>query len=177
MKHHDPMRRSLLRTAALAGALLAAPTFAAQAVQTSLQIAEDEIAIRRLLVEYGRLLDAGEAEKAAALFAREGQLRDGAERAVGHAELRKMIASAIDATAHGEGAGGFWFVSNALVTVNGADATAVSKFTRVVVTAGKPTRLPLTGHYNDRLVREQGEWRIASREVLHDMPARAAAAN
>ncbi|MBO9604165.1 MAG: nuclear transport factor 2 family protein [Novosphingobium sp.] len=128
-------------------------------------------AIRRLHSDYGRLLDARDAEGWAALFAPEGSWIGGEAYGVisGRAELAAFIRrefSAAPPCAH--------MLGNAAImpSADGTWATAWSRWL-LLEQDGRGMRPALCGSYADRLVRLPDGWRFERRDVTLDLPRQA----
>lgn len=160
----------LLLAALLAVAL---PAQAAQppSVEARLQRAEDELAIRRLLVDYGWTQDARDFSGYAALFAKDGEWVNGANAYKGPEAIRKMLVGL-----YGEPPPGyvnresFHIISNPEIDVRGDRATARSRHLLVMRGPdGRPQPM-LAGRYEDELIREDGRWKFLRRVDFPVMP-------
>ena len=136
-------------------------------IEARLQRLEDRAAIRDLLMEYGRTLDARDFKAFSELFARDiGEWNGGMGVARGPAAIRKMM----EETITGKPGDNFHIFNNETIDVNGDKATAVTKWTFVVKGKdGRPQAVYL-GHYNDILIREDGRWKFLQRKVTGDIP-------
>lgn len=156
----------------LAGALLAFAAPAAAATEADrLRTVQDKLEIRQLLLDYGRTLDAQDYPSYGALFARAGQWVGGGAPATGPAAIAARMARTF-----GPGSGAKWttdhhIFSDPIVEVAGDRATAWSRWLFVSPAAGDRPQPMYGGHYDDRLVREDGRWRFARREVVADIVA------
>ena len=130
---------------------------------------EDVLAIHQLFVDYGMALDAGDFATYARLFAERGELNLGPiGTAVGPAEIEALMSR----TMEGRVGTSFHIVSSPQVTFVDDD-TATSQVMWTVVHRqkdGEP-KLTMMGRHIDRLVRENGSWKIASRRGLIDLPS------
>ncbi len=71
---------------------------------------------------------------------------------------------------------GAHLMTNEIIEVNGDQATAWSKWTYHEPQRRQPTRCPcIVGHYDDTLVRENGEWKFLKRVVWGEIPFAGAA--
>ena len=132
-----------------------------------LQRLEDQAEIQRLLIDYGRLLDARDWRGFSLLFADKGQWVGGFGTATGPAEIEAMMVKMIGTR---PGAN-YHLLSNFEIDVHGDSATAWSRWSFIGVTADNKPAILFGGHYIDSLVREHGHWRIARREAPADVPA------
>lgn len=163
----------------LASVLALAPTVAwagsePAELEQRLQRVEDELAIRRILVEYAVRLDARDLEAYLDLFAPEGSWQVGDTVRRGREEIREMLAGIYgDPEVEPYGYQGFRIVSNEQIDVEGDRATARSRhLTLVRGERGNPTPI-LSGLYEDEFVRQDGQWKILRRVDHPIMPTAA----
>lgn len=143
----------------------------AKNIESRLQVLEDREAIRVLLIEYGRTLDARDFKSFSELFAREaGEWNGGMGIARGPAAIRKLMEDTIGKNTGSTRPRNFHIFNNETIDVHGDRATALSKWTFVVQdNDGKPQWVYL-GHYHDILIREAGRWKFLQRKVTSDIP-------
>ena len=136
-------------------------------IESRLQVLEDKEAIRDLLMDYGRTLDARDFKSFSELFARDvGEWNGGMGVARGPQAIRKLM----EETITGKPGVNFHIFNNESIDVDGDRATAVTKWTFVVQgDDGRPQWVYL-GHYNDILIREDGRWKFLQRKVTGDIP-------
>lgn len=130
------------------------------ALEARLQLLEDEREIARLVASYGPLVDAGEAERVAALWTEDG-VYDVDELYMGsRADIDAMVRS--DAHQGLIGAGCAHFLGPAHVTVDGDRAVAVCESVLLVRREGRiyPVRI---GANHWELVRRPEGWRVQRR--------------
>ena len=158
--------------------LAARPSSGQSELQARVQRLEDEEAIRNLLVEYGRLLDAHDLAGYSKLFARRGAWTGSFGTATGPEEILAMLQKSM-----GSASGydpnkirSIHLMSNFSIHVVGERATATSKWTNFARTEDNKLVPRLAGHYNDTLLKEGGNWRFLSREAPRDIPNPEAAA-
>ena len=65
----------------------------------------------------------------------------------------------------------FHLMTNLVIHVDGDRATARSKWTFFTKSADNKPVPTLSGHYQDTLIREDGQWKFLSRVALHDIPS------
>lgn len=126
----------------------------------------DEAAIRRVLDRYCHSVDRGTADEVAALFHPEGSLIALGEVHKGRAAVRQWYAdyhdhfrSQLDTLRHK--------ISNPLIEFEGDDAARVTCYMDADCTAkGSDEVLPAVGRYDDRFVRDAGEWTFGQREIV-----------
>jgi hypothetical protein len=127
--------------------------------------------IHRLLAEYGRLLDARDAEGWAALFAPDG-CWDGGDTygmIAGHDRLADFIRSEFAGTAPCAHMFGTPAIA---IAADGAHATAWSRWLLIEEESGT-LRPALCGSYSDRLVKLGDGWRFDLRVVALTLPTAA----
>ncbi len=131
---------------------------------------EDKEEIRDLLNEYGRTLDRRDLSAYSRLFAADGEWEGGLGAAKTPEGIRSMLEAAI-----GPGpprfAGAYHIMSNMVISVDGEEATAWSRWTWVTQgPEGQPT-VTRAGYYDDSLVREDGRWKFRRRVAATDQRA------
>lgn len=128
----------------------------------------DAEAIRTLLSDYGRLLDARDGEAWAALFAPDGEWVGGERYGVvsGRRDLAAFVVRAF-----ADAPPCVHMLGNMAVSTDGDRATAWSRWLLVEQREDGALHIALAGSYADRLVRLDEGWRFARREVRLDLPA------
>jgi uncharacterized protein (TIGR02246 family) len=149
----------------------ALPQAARLTVEQRLQQVEDELAIRRVLVEYSATQDAHDYPAYAALFARNGEWVNGKTVHKGREAILKMLVDLYGNPPPGYvNSESFHISSNAEVTLNGDRATARSRHLLIMRgPKGEPTP-SLAGRYEDEFIREDGKWKILRRVDYPVMP-------
>jgi ketosteroid isomerase-like protein len=127
----------------------------------------DELEIRRTLAEYCHLCDDGDFDGLLALFAPDAVLVHGTVQASGHAEIRAFF---VERQGRPEQRGKHLTV-NTVVDVDGDHAEALSDFLYLQLVGGDV--MPgSSGRYRDDLVRLDGGWCFARRQIVPmDVPA------
>ena len=152
-------------------ALLMVGTAVAQ-TDTSLaarvQVLADKEEIRTVLVNYGRTLDAHDFLAYSHLFAQEGEWIGGFGSVKGPAAIEAFMIKNIGAP--GKPSGTYHLLTNFIIDVHGDSATAWSRWAFVVPGADKKPSIAQGGHYEDTLVRENGQWKFLRREAFTDIP-------
>lgn len=140
-------------------------------IESRLRVLEDREAIRTLLFEYGRTLDARDFKGFSELFASGvGEWNGGMGVARGPEAIRKLMEQTIGKNTSGINSPNFHIFNNEMINVNGNRATAVSKWTFVIQgNDGRPQWVYL-GHYDDTFIREEGRWKFLQRKVTSDIP-------
>jgi len=162
-----------LRTLAVIACLAAASTAAAQTSRPSadesiaarVQRFEDKEEIQRLLLEYGRTLDARDFAGYSALFARDGEWVGGFGSVTGPGNIKAFMEKNMGTQPNT--AKNYHLLSNFVITVSGDTATAWSRWAFVVPGAQGAT-IAQAGRYDDTLVRENGRWRFKKRVASND---------
>ncbi|OHV06111.1 nuclear transport factor 2 family protein [Mycobacterium talmoniae] len=121
---------------------------------------EDERAIERLVASYGPLVDAGEAEAAAELWAETGSYDVEGWSMASREDVAAMVRS--DAHQGLIGRGSAHFLGPAVVTVDGDDAVAVCE-SLLVVRHEQRYVVARAGANHFRLRRIEQRWQITSR--------------
>jgi len=162
-----------LRSIAIIACLAAASTAAAQTSRAAtdeslaarLQRLEDKEEIQRLLLEYGRMLDARDFAGYSALFAKDGEWVGGFGSVTGPANIKAFMEKNMGTQPNT--AKNYHLLSNFVITVSGDTATAWSRWAFVVPGAQGAT-IAQAGRYDDTLVRENGRWRFKKRVASND---------
>jgi len=125
-----------------------------------LQRFEDELAITRLIASYGPLVDAGEADAVAALWAPDGDYDVEGWHMKGRDEVRAMVRSGPHQRFIGSGS--VHFLSPAHVVLDGDDALAICESILVLHRDGE-FRIARAGANRISLRRTEDGWQIVSR--------------
>ena len=159
----------------MAAALVALPVAASAqgapgSIEARLRKVEDELAIRRIQVDYAAYLDGRDYKAYAALFTPDGEWANAGASHKGRAAIEKMLTML--GPDGSENKANFHIISNPQVNVTGDTATAVSRY--LFVMRGKDGRpVPsLAGIYTDSLVRDGAGWKIKRRVANDIMPSR-----
>ncbi len=135
---------------------------------------EDRAAIHRLLVDYGRTLDARDFDGFAGLFARDGvYVAGGADgRPLSGPQAGEAMRRTFAENALGFAEPNYHLFFNETVDFTGADsARARSQSLYMVPSEDGAPRAAMMASYDDELVREDGRWKFARRVVHGQMPA------
>lgn len=140
-------------------------------VEQRLQRVEDELAIRRVLVDYSATQDAKDFEAYAALFAKNGEWVNGKTVHKGREAILKMLVGLYGNPPPGYVNNESYHISsNPQIDLQGDRATARSRHLLVMRgPKGEPTPV-LAGRYEDELIREEGKWKILRRVDYPVMP-------
>ena len=140
-------------------------------MERRLQILEDKEAIRDLMMEYGKTLDARDFKSFSELFANEGgEWNGGMGVAKGTAAIRKLMEETIGNNTGGVKSPNFHIFNNEIITVEGDRATALSKWTFVVQGDDNRPQWVYLGHYHDTFIKENGSWKFLQRKVTGAIP-------
>ncbi len=159
--------------AALLGvALLGSPAVAAEN-ETEREV-HDRAQIEKLMWQYVRALDTGNADAYAAAFTPDGQFGSGASAVKGRDALKKMIDDFRQRTAENESKSGekrpamYHVIANSYLEFLDKDHARLQAYWMTVVAAGGPnvpSRVAGAGREVDELVRVNREWLIKTRDV------------
>jgi uncharacterized protein (TIGR02246 family) len=153
------------------------PVYAQRSVDGTLaarlQRIEDTQQIERLLLNYGRHLDARDFKAYSLLFAKDGVWSGGMGTVQGPAAIQAFMEKAIPGP---NAVHNYHLLSNFVIDVNGDTATAWSRWQFVVPGANNTAVVAQSGRYDDTLVREDGRWRFKRRVASNDIPTAGAAA-
>ena len=133
------------------------------ALETRLQRVEDELAITQMLAAYGPLVDAGEPEPVAALWAEDGSYSVEGWTMLSRTDVHSMVTS--DAHQGLVSHGSCHFLGPARVKVTGESATAVCPSILVVHHEGR-YHAYRAGANHFRLRRSPEGWQISERITL-----------
>jgi ketosteroid isomerase-like protein len=147
-----------------------------EALAARVQQLEDVQAISNVLIDYGRTLDSRDFKAYAALFSKDGSWSGGLGSVTGGPQaVYDFITSRIGGGGRPIGFGSTYHVMSSFkIDVKGDTATASSRW--AFVTAARGPGIQVAGRYEDTFVRENGAWKIRSRQALNDLPAPPAAA-
>jgi len=133
-------------------------------------------AIRELIYAYGRALDTRNFVAFAALFEEEqGTWSGGFGTAVGRDAIFEMMDSTLGHAEEPVTPTSHHVFTNIQIEVDGARATATTKWIFVMPSESGDPRWVYLGHYDDRFVRQDGEWYFAYREAHTDIPVQESA--
>lgn len=141
-------------------------------LEQRVQLIEDEMAIKRVILDYAVRLDGRDFDGYAALFAKDGIWQNGNTIKHGRDEIRQMLEGIYGAPPPGYvNTDSYRIVSNVEVELKGDRATAHSRqLTIMRGEDGSPTPR-LSGIYDDEFIREDGAWKILHRIDRTIMPS------
>jgi hypothetical protein len=140
----------------------------APSVEERLRRLEDILEIHQLFIDYGMYLDAGKLEEYSLLFATDGEIHLGPlGTAKGRDEIRTTMTRVLDGLIGKT----FHVISSPMVQIDGDTATSEVMWTMIQRGDDGRPDLAMLGRHRDRLVREDGRWRIRSRRGFIDIPS------
>jgi len=142
----------------------------AAATDAAVRVLQDREAIRVLLRDYGRTLDARDFEGFAALFATDAEYVSGAT-VRGPAAIGQSLKDIMGRNPLGFREPNFHVFFNEVIEVQGDRATSTSQSLYVVTGERNTPELALMASYEDVLVREGGRWKFQKRVVRGNIPA------
>ena len=170
------MRFRIASPSALAPLALAGCVVDRSRTEQTIQVAErgeDRAAIHALLVAYGETLDAGDFDAFGKLFAMGGVYAGGAGGAgLSGPQAAEALRRTFTENALGFGNPRAHLFFNEVIRFTGTDeASATSNSLYMVPGPDGAPQAALMAAYRDRLVREDGAWKFARREVTSLLPA------
>jgi hypothetical protein len=146
---------------------------ASLSLEQQLRRIQDRETIEELLITYGRFLDKQDLVGYSNLFAKDGVWEGGIGSAKGPKEIREMLEAVFGRTARGQYDNSYHIMSDIIIDVDGDAATSWSRWTWIVEGEdGKPVP-QRSGHYEDKMVRESGEWKFQHRLTVTELPTAA----
>jgi uncharacterized protein (TIGR02246 family) len=130
---------------------------------------EDREAIHGLFMRYRECLDEKDFSGYASLFAEEGEFVAAVGTAKGRAGIQEFVDGMRGTLLTAVAGNDLHIVVNPEISVDGDRATARSTWIYLVRGDDDGPTLSKVGHYEDELVREDGEWRFARRFAPMDM--------
>jgi hypothetical protein len=132
-------------------------------LEARIKAIEDRQAIERVLLEYGKALDARDFDAYSRLFATNGSWKGSIGLLTGPAQIKAAMEKAFGNTKPSPDlVTNYHLVTNAVIDVDGDKATAVSKWTFVRMSDNEP-HPSLAGQYDDTFIRENGQWKFLTR--------------
>jgi uncharacterized protein (TIGR02246 family) len=140
-------------------------------LEARIQRVEDREAIQALFMRYRQCLDEKDFSGYAGLFSRDGEFVAAVGSAKGQAGIQEFVDGMRGSLLTAVAGDDLHIVVNPEISVDGDSARARSTWIYLVRGEGGDPTLAKVGHYEDELVREDGEWRFARRFAPMDMPA------
>lgn len=174
--------RKLVFGSALAGLAAVLMAFAAlaqrpspstdlQSLAARVQVLEDREAIRALILAYGQAHDHRDYRTFASLFATNGEWVGGLGSAKGPEAIFELMDRTIGHDPQPNGSGTYHVMSNEQIDIDGDLASATTKWIYITPGDDGAPKAVYLGHYDDRFIRENGEWKFLRREAPVDIPA------
>jgi uncharacterized protein (TIGR02246 family) len=138
-------------------------------VEERLQRLEDIEAIRSLHIDYGRALDKRDFTAYGKLFAEKGVWKGGMGSATGPEEIGKMVEAGFGRMRPEQYTDSNHVMTSIDIELDGDTATAWSRWLWVVVGDDNKPRVERAGHYEDKLVRENGQWKFLHRQAFTEI--------
>jgi len=160
---------TILSLASITASLPAAPP-RKPSIELRLQRVEDDLAIRRVLIDYATFLDGRDYASYANLFTPDGEWVNGAGSHKSRSTIREMLEKMMG-PAGAPNTSNYHIITNPRIDIAGDRATATSRYLFVMRGPdGRPTP-SLAGIYRDELVRLDGQWKIKRRVADDIMPS------
>jgi uncharacterized protein (TIGR02246 family) len=141
------------------------------AIEARVQRLEDREAIHGLFMRYRECLDEKDFSGYAGLFAADGEFLSAGGNAKGQEEIERLVDGMRGSLLTAVAGDDVHVVVNPEIEVDGDRARARSTWIYVVRDPDGGPSLCKVGHYDDELVREDGQWRFARRSAPMDMSA------
>jgi hypothetical protein len=157
-----------------------------ETLTAKVQKLEDIQEISTVLIDYGRALDSRDFKAYSALFAKDGSWSGGLGTVSGGPQaIYDFMTSRIGGGQRGNNGGGnanagraqgggsvgfgstYHIMSSFKIDVHGDAATASSRW--AFVTAARGPGIQVAGRYEDTFIREDGIWKIKSRQAFNDL--------
>jgi uncharacterized protein (TIGR02246 family) len=140
------------------------------ALEARVQRLEDREAINALFMRYRHCLDEKDFSGYASLFATDGEFVAAGGSARGRERIERLVDGMRGSLLTVAAGDDLHIAVNPDIEIDGDRATARSIWIYVVRDDDGGPSLCKVGHYEDELVREDGEWRFARRFAPMDMP-------
>lgn len=152
---------------------LAAPSFPGApdlSLEARVQRLEDVESIRQLLEHYVELNEARDYAGYAQLFARDGELALRVGSAKGPGPIRQLLEKNFGGAnaVRGPRPGSSHLLTSMRIAVSGDRATSFCRWTLLSPLENGRQEVAGKGHYQDELVREEGQWKFSKRTIVTD---------
>jgi uncharacterized protein (TIGR02246 family) len=141
-------------------------------IEERLAALEDREAIRRLVQDYRRHLDARDLQAYSELFADDGEWQGGTGYGRGPRDIRSMLEAGLDPNPPAPGVTTFHVVTDPVIDLDGDRATGTVMWALLQRGGVDSPEIRLLGHYEDAYVRVDGQWKFARRRAHVDIPHR-----
>ena len=140
-------------------------------IETRVNRLEGRESVRELLISYGRIFDAHDLVGYSHLFARDGVWEGGIGSATGPNGILNMLNTMFSKIPPSSYKNSFHIMSNMDINVTGPEAaTAWSRWTYFVDSPGIGPKMDRSGHYQDILETESGQWKFKHRFTVTELP-------
>jgi uncharacterized protein (TIGR02246 family) len=140
------------------------------ALAARVQVLEDREAIRALILAYGTAHDHRDYRTFASLFAKNGEWIGGMGSAKGPDAIFELMDRTIGHNPQPQGSGTFHLLTNDQIVIDGDTASATTKWLYITPGDDGAPKAVYLGHYDDKFIREDGEWKFLRREAPVDIP-------
>jgi ketosteroid isomerase-like protein len=165
---HAVMAASILVLSFALGSVVHTASSSAS-LEERLRKLEDTEAIRSLLIDYGRALDARDFKAYGQLFAKDGSWTGGMGSATSPANIAKMVQAGFGRMSPAQYENSNHAMTSFDIEVNGDTAKAWSRWLWVVKGSDGKPHVERAGHYEDTLIRENGQWKFKSRQAFTEI--------
>ncbi len=138
-------------------------------VEERLQKLEDTEAIRALLIDYGRELDNRDFKEYGKLFEKDVVWQGGMGSATSPEGIGKMVEAGFGRMSPDLYEDSHHVMTSLDIEVNGDTATTWSRWMWVVDGPDGRPRAERSGHYEDTLIRENGQWKFKHRQAFTEI--------
>jgi uncharacterized protein (TIGR02246 family) len=129
--------------------------------------ADEKDAIRELMARYCHALDACSFGEVASLFAENGEWTTTYGSAHGRAQIEALLAGVVPKP--GEGPQRKHYITNIIIKL-GDESRASARSDYLIIRESPGGLIPVMGGtYLDALVKQDGEWLFARKELVHDI--------
>ena len=142
-----------------------------ESLAARVQVLEDREAIRALILAYGQAHDHRDYKTFASLFATNGEWVGGLGSAKGPDAIFELMDRTIGHNPQPNGSGTYHVLTNDQIEIDGDLASATTKWIYITPGDDGAPKLVYLGHYDDKFIRESGEWKFLRREAPVDIPA------
>jgi 3-phenylpropionate/cinnamic acid dioxygenase small subunit len=134
-----------------------------------MQRLEDIMEIQRLLIDYGRHLDARDLHAYSRLFCEDGEWSGATGTAVGPDAIQAMLEADLPGNPPAPGETTWHVMANPVIDIDGDRATTQLMWVLLRRDAGDRPGIAVTGRYEDVLAREDGRWKFKRRLAFVDI--------
>jgi ketosteroid isomerase-like protein len=140
-----------------------------KSLEQRLQRLEDIEAIRSVMIAYGRALDKRDFKAYGELFAREGSWKGGMGGATGPENIANMVQAGFAKMDPKMYTDSNHVMTSMDISVDGDTATAWSRWLWVIPGDDNRPLVQRGGYYEDTFIREDGQWKINTRQAFTEI--------